>query len=889
PAGVPLGAGLALARRLALAARTVGGAERRLAAWQCQLAGLLLDLAGGAAWEAAGEDGPWQPEVLARAAALLESAGALPASLRAGVVRLPTCFRSLDQEPADIESLVEKFARDHPGRERPLLVLGLRTSGSYLAPLAGHYLGGLGFPEVGVMTMRPQQRLLAREMGRIRAAVARGSLFLLVDDPPKSGSSLCAAAARLEVLGATADSIVLLLPLLGGGAPPAAGRYRSYLLPWAEWGLHERLGEARLGRVLAELLTGRWIDRPGPDRPHRVRVAAVLGAERLPLPSEADLKAGSPVRRHARALVRVRLRAEGGADLDHLVYVKGVGLGYLGDHSLAVARPLAAFLPDLYGVRDGLLFRAWLPAESRLTVPGAGFEDRVAAYVAARQGALAVETDASAGTAGLNPVWQRGADLMGAGFGRGRPLLRPLLHRLARRLLHDDHPSVVDGSMAISQWFRAPGGEGPVKVDYDERAFSNQDTVVDQLYTYDAAFDLASCAADYEISGDEGELDPDFGGRLRAAYSAVRKDTISDERWLLYQVLHLMGHRKFLESSLAELRAGALPAGSLPGLDGHLVAREVDRAAAAMSRADQRYLGSRFCSDVRLPASGDVCAIDIDGVLETARLQFSSVTPTGALALRSLARHGFRPVLVTGRSLGEVRDRCRAFQLAGGVAEYGAVVYDHGSGSVLELLGDGERAMLDRLRRGLGGDSSIHVDPRFTRVVRASLLDAEGGRRPLPSALVEQELRNLGLEDRVRSVPGYAQTDLVPVAVDKGSGLRRLLAEWGGTAGPPPVAMAIGDGIPDVPMLERARLRFAPANCDPELAVDGLEVLRQRHQGAVAAAAGRLIGHRIGGCPVCAPPPPGADARLLLTVLGVQGEGGWSKLRGAARLAVALR
>lgn len=91
------------------------------------------------------------------------------------------------------------------------------------------------------------------------------------------------------------------------------------------------------------------------------------------------------------------------------------------------------------------------------------------------------------------------------------------------------------------------------------------------------------------------------------------------------------------------------------------------------------------------PADG-LCAFDLDGVLETRWHDFPAITPAGALALRALSRHGFRPVLATGRSLREVQSRCAAYRLAGGVAEYGAVIYDHIRGQTLSQVTATEEA-----------------------------------------------------------------------------------------------------------------------------------------------------------------------------------------------------
>src|SRR5436853_4259487 len=105
----------------------------------------------------------------------------------------------------------------------------------------------------------------------------------------------------------------------------------------------------------------------------------------------------------------------------------------------------------------------------------------------------------------------------------------------------------------------------------------------------------------------------------------------------------------------------------------------------AMAGAVQRYFRSRYFHDLPVPTDGPLCAIDIDGVLESDRMAFPATTPAGAHALRALIVHGHRPVLVSGRSLDEVRERCRAYSLPGGVAEYGATVYARDPGRTVQL------------------------------------------------------------------------------------------------------------------------------------------------------------------------------------------------------------
>ncbi|HVC30150.1 MAG TPA: hypothetical protein VND24_03115, partial [Steroidobacteraceae bacterium] len=742
---------------------------------------------------------------------------------------------------------------------------------------------------------------------RTMALMARcGGLALLTDDPPNTGASLAATAEALERRGLGRDSILVLLPTFGDGTPPARLQpYETLPLPWRRWAIHERLAAPAVRAALSRLLPGRTIQlSPAQGGHQRVTVGSVVAVERLELAPLADVKVGSPVRRHVRALFRAQIvDGETGAQFEHHVYVKGAGLGYLGRHSLAVAEPLADFLPEVYGVDGGLLFRAWLPEAGRLSCPStegeAAVAERIAAYVAARRRALATPEDRSRGLGGLNPLWQRAANLLDPAFGRAGLLMRPLLGRVTRRMFAVKHPSVIDGSMALSQWFApSPAGAAEaaplLKADYDERAFSNQDTLLDQIYSYDAVYDLASAAAD-------AELDPDLAAHgfpelLRRAYEAMTGDGVAAERWFLYQVLCLAGHQKFLTSMLtqapADVSFAALSAD--PAYARAMEATLVDgitRAQRALARVQQHCLTRQFLADTETPEAGPLCGIDIDGVLETVWLGFPASTPAGCLALRALLRHGCRPLLVSGRSLDEVRERCIAYRLPGGVAEYGAVTYVHAAGSVRELLSDLQRADLNSLRETLRGIEGVYVDPDYQRAVRAYRFGRDGRRHALKRETVEAALANSGTRDRLRVIAGNAQTDFMAAGTDKGTGLGVLVSELTQhddsalhSGGGKPLVLAVGDTSSDLPMFELARLACAPALADDEAIAPGVKRMQGRYQAGLAEAAGLLLGHRPGACPVCRPPSPSAEAELLLTILAAQDTGYRGKLRQALRL-----
>jgi len=258
------------------------------------------------------------------------------------------------------------FAERWEDRDRPLLVVGIRTSGSYMAPLYAAGLKALGYRSVQTLTMRPWHPWLRRERRLVSELVRRDGLVLLADDPPYSGASFASCATELERLGVPHASLILLLQLFGPGTslPAALDGYEAVVVPWENWTIHEQLAESAVQETLSEILVGRTIQ----ERPSRFVVGAVERVQRIADWSSLRRRhvsaRSSVLRRHISALFSVTVTDDSsGEQADHLVFVKGVGLGYFGRHSLEVARRLGSFAPEIYGVRDGLLFRPWSPDE----------------------------------------------------------------------------------------------------------------------------------------------------------------------------------------------------------------------------------------------------------------------------------------------------------------------------------------------------------------------------------------------------------------------------------------------------------------------------------------------------------------------------------------------
>ena len=747
----------------------------------------------------------------------------LPRTLREDIARLPACFRSFDQHPDDLGRLIEDFAAAHPDRLTPLIVIGIRTSGSHLAPLYAAYLRAAGYTEVHTVTMRPGRRPRTRERALMRRLAPHGGLALVCDDPPGTGGSIARVASALESLGVPPQSIVLLLAMFPDTheLPPALARYDSVLLDFERWSIHARIDVDAVRDAVERLLE--------PDR-------ELLAIERLRVRSLRS------VRGHVGAVFSLAVAdAGGGSSEEQHLSVEGVGLGYFGHHAIAVAEPLREFLPTVLGVADGLLYRAWMPDGARADLLPSGDREaiasRVAEYVFARHQRLGLEQDTTLRQSGQYPAWEAASTVLSHSFGRAWPVGRTLVtDRVAKRLLRVGHPSVIDGRLELREWFAEHGPERMLKVDWDQGASWNLG-----LGCCDPIFDLAGVTA--------ASQDMMLTGELQRAYEALSGEPVEHERWLLYQLAHLT------------VAPESRPEGR------HALRR-------ACSRALQNYFHCVYFDDLTPADGGPLCGIDIDGVLETEHLGFTALSPASAGGLRALIAHGYQPLIVTGRSLDDVIERCAAYRLAGAVAEYGSVIYRAHDERVTVIGTPEEQEAIARLREELRARDGVFIDDDYTHSVRAFVRDAHGARGPLPGAMIADAQRAAAAE-RISAVEGIKQTDLISDSIDKGRGALALAAtiEQGTTdESDAPLAFAVGDTAADVALLSLAKRPFAPAHGKDALG-GRFTVTRSAYQQGFAEAVGALIGHAPGTCAQCRLASASPERRLLLGVLGLRERG----------------
>jgi hypothetical protein len=692
-------------RRLVKGAAGTAAGERLVATLVSQLAsGVAASVVNGGNAVLSGVD----PS--AAAASVDRVLAGVPPRVRRQVVRLPNCYRSFDQHPADSLELARRFASRWEDRDRPLAVVGLRTSGSYLAPLTVAFLESLGFHRISVSTIRPGSPGDRPALEALRHRATDGALAVVVDDPPVTGRALARAAGRLQSLGWPQEAIVLLVASFSddGDLPQSLASYPSVVLPWERWHVPGRLADEEVAATAASLV-GVSLPVDGGDR---LTVKTVESAEGI---------AGFRPRGHARGAFRIYASDGSSAPPRHAVVgVEGCGIGYLGRHASAVAGRLGPRVPAVLHADDGLLFREWLPDQSRLRPDDLTARPRlvarlVAGYVHERHRALPVAHDTSRRLKGRSAVAELVGQMLASAFGPAGGLAQRPCQEASLRLLAVAEPSVIDGKMSLANWYWSATGDLRKAGAWD-RAFSNRD-----LYCYDPLFDLAGAAADAEVHGCD-----DFPALAREAYEELSGRPVGDQRWLLYGLFHhVIGHQISQRAATAGNVGPVSDAGSV----GHRQVRE-----RCVTRWLTRYLAAACLSPPAAPGAGPLVAVALEGTMESPWMGFWAPRRRSVLALGALAAHGYRPVLLSERPAAEVRDHCQAWHLAGGVAESGGRVYDGARDRVISVEGRGAwDPGLALLAQAAGADPPGAVGAAPAQVIGG---DRSGAVRTAPAQVI---------------------------------------------------------------------------------------------------------------------------------------------------------
>jgi hydroxymethylpyrimidine pyrophosphatase-like HAD family hydrolase len=795
----------------------------------------------------------------------------LPPDLQAEHIGVPTPFRRLDLTHFDVLALGQNFIRRFPDRSQAILLLGLRTSGSYFAPLLRTFLKAEGYQTVSSLTVQPNKGLGRWERQQLERSAERGYSALILDDPPYTGGTIALAFEMAQRVGFAAGKLKVLAP-----THPAKRNWSSSFpnnvvvsLEPEQWHKRRLLEPAAVESRLKEYFRERGLTN--------IRVVASSRAEEL----NARLRSASYDERRARLkqIFEVRVETPRGCEETRYVLAKSVGWGWLGYHAFLVGHRLSRFVPPILGLRNGILYTEWFPQPSCAQDEKEKRVERIetcASYVAARVGSLRIGRTRAVGR-GLQRH-QNGlrllAEVLSKAYGRlvMDTLMRP---RLQQRLCKQPCPCpvLIDGKMERSEWIVGP--DRLLKTDYEHHGMGKS-----ELNVLDPTYDLANAILDLALS-------PEEESTLIQRYVQESGDASVAQRlfmnkllagvWAMDQARQLLFNSPKLADRQQELHQRFMSAWNF--LTVHAA----------------RFCGSHCRHPQKLRWRSPLVALDIDGVLDRRVFGFPCTTAAAIEALSLLNTHEFSVSVNTARSALEVKAYCQAYCLAGGVAEYGSYLWDAVAQRERVLISPEPMRQLNELRRTLRQLPGVFLDDRHQYSIRAftyqdkarglirSLVSSmrsssigDGALAPLPTLTIQQMMVDLGL-DRLRFHQTMIDTTIVAKDVDKGTGLLAL-RDW--VLASDAETVAVGDSESDLPMFRAATRSFAPAHigCARQARLLGCQISRHPFQRGLLDIARSLVHpHGQRGEPCAEVAATLQDSRALFLELLQAADQPWAK------------
>ena len=762
----------------------------------------------------------------------------LPFALRKQRLSIPNPFSRLDLTQKDVLASGRSFIRRFPDRNQPLLLVGVRTSGTYFVTLLKALFEAEGYEHVGLITIYPNHGLSRREKKQLRHFAARGFWALIVDDPPESSRTLLAASDVARRAGFRRESIKFLPPT----HPSTPSWYKGLpensvitLLP-DQWHKRELLDAKVVERQLREYLGTRNCS---------VSVVASHRADEF----NAGLRSLGSDERGVRLkrVFEIRLQTPDGERQTKYVLAKSVGWGWLSYRAFLVGQRLTGHVPPVLGLRDGILYSEWLPQQTVGPIKRNELIDAAASYVAARVRRLnltspGVSVDPER-TASGNKVL---VNALSRAYGRYvvDKLMRP---RMGRLLGARTCPSatLIDGNMHPGEWIL--GTHGPVKTDFEHHGMGKVD-----INVTDAAYDLADTCLNLALSPDEER-------RLIENYISASGDREVERRLFLNKLLAgLWGMNQ------SQLRLFDVPRSGLEKRDLH---QRFMNAWHFVTMETARHCGSVCHRPSELRWRSPLIVLDIDGVLDRVLFGFPSTTIAGMKALSLLSAHGYSAALNTARSAAEVKEYCKAFCLSGGIAEYGSYFWDAVNQREQVLISAEAQGQLAELRDKLRVVPGVYLDERHQYSIKAftyrekpggaiqSVLNSlrypigAGVLAPISTHTIHELLIDLRL-DALKFHHTRIDTAVVSKEVDKGTGLRALRDS---VLAPSDETIAIGDDERDLPMFAAASRSYAPSNvgCRRQAWLFGTQISKYPNQRGLLDIIGKIIHPENERCDCC--------------------------------------
>jgi hydroxymethylpyrimidine pyrophosphatase-like HAD family hydrolase len=799
-------------------------------------------------------------ESRAKLVALLKSP--LPPDLQVMHIGVPSPFRRLDLTHHDVMALGEYYVQRFPDRLQAILLVGLRTSGSYFTPLLRAYFVAQGYDTVSMLTIAPSKGPGRRERKQLKRYAARGYTAVIVDDPPHTGGAIYTALEIARRAGFSHNKMRVLVPT------HPARRHLFKTLPSELLVSLEPEQWHKRKLLTLENVQGRLVEYFGNQNFSRIEVSISDRSEEM----NVQLQASDSDERGARLkrIFEVRLETPQGQKQTKYVLAKSVGWGWLGYHAFLAGQSLSGFVPAILGLRDGILYMEWIP-NSAINPESLGKTkahiETAASYIAARTRHLSFGAD-SADTVERSRQ-NNGAQLLRNSLSNayGAFPVNVLTQSRLGRLLRYQHcplPTFIDGNMQSDEWIIGRGGL--IKTDYEHHGLGKE-----ELNVVDPAYDLADTILHWELSVEEER-------RLIRRYVKESGDIGVEQRLLFNKLLAGLWAMKRAHDRLFGKAA-------IAGRQ-QVFHRQFMAAWDFLTVQAARYCG-RQCHPKKAPRwRSPLVLTDIDGVLDRRLFGFPTTTAAGIEALSLLHAKDFSVAVNTARSVSEVKAYCEAYSLAGGIAEHGSYAWDAVDQRGRILISPQSVAQLVELKKHLQQIPGVFLDHRHLYSIRAfTYKDKPRGLKekvvkfirssgvgdamvaPLSTLLVQHLITELGL-DRLSFHQTVIDTTIVAKEVNKGTGLIAL-RDW--VLGEGAETIAIGDQEPDLMMFRAATRSFAPANigCAREARLVGCQIAGQSYQRGLLEIARTIT--KLDACSCEAPPEgpttPGHSHDLFLDIL----------------------
>ncbi len=741
--------------------------------------------------------------------------------------KIPAFFRSRDFAPFDCLELGRKFVAAFPEPERPAMVMGLRTAGSFLAPLLCAYLS-TGLRDTDWVAARPGKGLAVWEHEALRRAARKKARLLIVDESIHTGQTVAKAVHLLRQAGFSDGDIVMLNPVepafpdwKNSHTLQSLSRIKVLTLEPAERCKQQLLESGPVAVRLNEYFAARgYVETRVAPSPKTEKVNLRW---RVQPPERVDVR--------LKRVYEVHLKDAAGANEVRYVLAKSVGWGWLGYHAFRAGEQLAQFVPPILGLRDGILYTEWFPGgqDAALFAPDRhAWIKSLATYIAARARSLSLGSDPTPDLA--REGRHKGSEILAGALSRAyssrivSALKRPRIQQeLSRQKC--PVPILTDSKMSRQEWVVADSRL--LKTDFEHHGQGKN-----ELGMTDPAYDLADTIFHFRLSEKES-------AQLVRHYVQESGDIHVEKRLFLNKLLAGMWAQNLATLGLHNPR---------------LLHRRHE--------FHQQYLSAwNFLVGETIRECGKLChrpreihwhtplvVADIDGVLDRMVFGFPSTTAAGIKAISLLHGHGFAIAINTARTLHEVKQYCRAYGFAGGVAEYGSVLWDAVSEQERVLVSTESLRQLGQAQDAFRRIPGIYLNGDYEYSLRAFTYQ-DGRTKPLPPLLVQDLLASLKL-DRLQVHHTGLDTAILAKEINKGTGLLSLLAFVGLPADD---VLAIGDSEPDLAMFRVVHRSFAPGNisCHREAGLLGCHVAHLPYQPGLLQIVRKIVHPEGGTCHRC--------------------------------------